>query len=84
MTASLGAVNGWATVIFVDLQKDDTSFPSGPLTLEQATLVVSIIYAGSIIGNSVFPYVVRKCGSKRTLMVVVFPQIVSENEIENC
>lgn len=78
LTGSLGATNGWASVNFVDLQKDDTSFPSGPLSLEQATLVVSICYAGAIIGNSVFPFVVKKYGSKRTLLAAVFPQIVSE------
>lgn len=77
MTASLGAANGWTSVNFVELQKNDTSFPTGPLTLKQATLVVSISYAGAIIGNTVFPFVVKKYGSKRTLIASVLPQIVS-------
>lgn len=78
LTASYGAANGWASINFVDLQKDDTSFPSGPLSLKQATLMVSICYAGAIIGNSMFPFIVKKIGSKRTLAAVTFPQIVSE------
>lgn len=78
MSSSFGAANGWASVNFVALQKKDTSFPSGPLSLEQATWVMSIFYVGAIVGNSVFPYIVKKYGSKRTLIAVVFPQIVSE------
>lgn len=69
-------MNGWATVNFVALQKEDTKFPSGPLTMNQATLMMSIAFASSIIGNLVFPFPVKKFGSKRTLLVLGFPQIV--------
>lgn len=77
LTASFGANNGWATVNFVDLQKDDTKFPSGPLTLSQATFMMSIAFIPSIIGNVVFPHIAKKFGCKRTLYAMGFPQIVS-------
>lgn len=76
LTASFGAMNGWAAVNFVNLQKDDTTFPSGPLTLRQATFMMSIAFIPSIIGNMVFPYIVKLIGCKRTIYVMGFPQIV--------
>lgn len=76
MTASFGTANGWATVNFVDLQKEDTRFPSGPLSLNQATLMMSISIASAIVGNLVFPFSVRKFGSKTTMFAMGFPQIV--------
>lgn len=76
MTASFGAMNGWAAVNFVNLQKDDTTFPSGPLTLSQATFMMSIAFIPSIIGNLVFPDIVKRFGCKRTIYAMGFPQIV--------
>lgn len=70
-------MNGWATVNFVDLQKIDTKLPSGPLSLNQATLMMSIAIASSMVGILVFPFIVKKFGSKRTMFAVGFPQIVS-------
>lgn len=77
LTTSYGATTGWAAVNFVDLQKFDTSFPSGPLSLTQATRVVSVFFASAVVGNLVFPYIVKKIGSKRTMFALGFPQIVS-------
>lgn len=69
-------MNGWAAVNFVNLQKDDTTFPSGPLTLSQATFMMSIAFIPSIIGNLVFPDIVKRFGCKRTIYAMGFPQIV--------
>lgn len=83
LTTSYGSMNGWATVNFVDLQKDGTTFPRGPLTLGQATFMMSISVASCIIGNFVFPHIVRKFGCKRTMYAMGFPQIVGITEQEN-
>lgn len=77
MTASFGTMNGWAAVNFVDLQKEDTTFPSGPLKMSEAMLMMSIPLISTIIGNLVFPLIVKKFGSKRTMLAIGFPQIVS-------
>lgn len=77
LTASFGASTGWAAVNFVDLQKFDTTFPSGPLSLAQATRVMSVFFASSVVGNLVFPYIVKKFGSKNTMLALGFPQMVS-------
>lgn len=73
---SFGAANGWTTVNFVDLQKFDTTFPSGPLTLSQATIMMSIVFVTVIIGNLVFPYILKKLGSKGTILALGLPQMV--------
>lgn len=77
LTASFGATSGWAAVNFVRLQKDNTEFPSGPLSQAQATRVMSLFFASAVVGNLVFPFVVKKLGSKRTMFVLGFPQLVS-------
>lgn len=58
-------MNGWAAVNFVELQKEDTKFPSGPLTLSEATLMMSIPIATSIIVNLLFPFIMNRFGSKK-------------------
>lgn len=77
-------MNGWAAVNFVDLQKEDTKFPSGPLALSEATLMMSIPLVSMMIGNLVFPMIVKKFGSKRTMLAVGFPHMVIErNTLKN-
>lgn len=77
LTMSFGATIGWAVVNFVDLQQDDTKFPSGPLSLLQATRVMSLFFASAVIGNLMFPYIVKKIGCKTTMFILGFPQMVS-------
>lgn len=77
MTAAHGASNSWTSANFLALQKPDTLLPSGPLSLHEAALVVSIHYVGSIVGNLLVPHIVRKFGCKRVMLAVAIPQIVS-------
>lgn len=77
LTASYGSSNGWASVNFLELQKPDTTFPSGPLSLKEATLVMSIYFVGGFVGNLAFPYIVQRYGSKKAMLAIGFPQIVS-------
>lgn len=76
LTVSYGSSNGWATANFLELQKLDTSLPSGPLSLKEATLVVSIYFIGGFFGNLAFPYIVQRYGSKKAMLAIGFPQIV--------
>lgn len=76
LVASSGAYAGWAAVNFVNLQKIGTTFPSGPLTLTQATRVMSVFFASAIVGNLLIPHIVKRFGSKRTMFALGFPQLV--------
>lgn len=77
LSLSFGSMNGWASVNFLELQKTDTLLPSGPLSLQQATLMMSIGIASAVIGNLMAPLFISHLGSKRGLVVFAFPQIVS-------
>lgn len=80
MTLAHGSTNSWSTANFLALQSPDTPLPSGPLSLHEATLVMSSYYIGAIIGNLTVPHIVRKYGCKRTLLAAVCPQIVSSEQ----
>lgn len=77
MSLSRGASNAWLTANFLALQRSDTPLPYGPLSLKEASLVISIYYVGSFSGNFMAPFIVRTFGSKRVILCVAFPQIVS-------
>lgn len=77
MTVAHGSTNIWPTANFLALQKADTPLPTGPLSLHEATLVMSSYYIGAIISNLTIPHVLREFGCKRVLLAGVFPQIVS-------
>lgn len=77
LTASFGSANAWASANFLELQKPDTIFPSGPLTLREATLVMSIYFVGGFVGNMIFPCILQRYGSKITMLATGLPQIVS-------
>lgn len=80
MTVAHGTTSSWPTANFLAFLRTDSALPSGPLTLHQAALVLSIFYVGSIVGNLAAPCVVRKFGCKRVMMVIAIPQIVREFE----
>lgn len=77
MTAAHGSSNSWASANFLALQKPESSLPSGPLSVQEAALVISIHYVGAIVGNLMVPPIVRKYGCKRVMVAVAIPQIVS-------
>lgn len=72
---------GWATINFIDLQQENTTFPTGPLTLEEATLVTSLTNIGGFIGNFAILPLSDKFGMKRAIHLAGIPLVVSSIEI---
>lgn len=77
MTLSFGCLSGWATINFVDLQSENTTSTAGILTLEEATLVVSILSLGGFVGNFAILPMSERFGIKRTIQLLGIPLIVS-------
>lgn len=77
---SFGSSGGWGTINFVELQSENTTFPGGKLTLEEATLVVSIMSIGAFFGNFAIIYISRKIGLKNSIHALCLPQLVSNTE----
>lgn len=64
---SFGIVSGWATINYNELQNGNSTFATGPLKLEEASLVVSILNLGGFIGNFAIVPISQFIGIKRTL-----------------
>lgn len=79
MTSAHGASNGWMSANFLALQKHDSSLPGGPLTMNEASFVLSIYFVGAMVGNFIAPVIVRRFGSKRVILCAAFPQMVSSS-----
>lgn len=76
MTTAHGASDIWPSANFLALQRPDTLLPSGPLSLQEAALVISINYVGAIVGNLTVPHIVRQCGCTKVMLAIAIPQIV--------
>lgn len=76
MTTSQGTANAWLAANFLPLQRPDTPLPSGPLSLKEATVVMSIGYIGAIAGNLIVPLFSRKFGCQRVILACGVPKIV--------
>lgn len=69
-----GTLYGWATINFVELQSDNTIYPVKNLTLNEVSLIVSIINVGGLIGNFV---VLPISVCKKTCHLLSIPLFVS-------
>lgn len=71
-------MSGWATINFNELQSENSTFMTGPLSLEEASLVVSILNVGGFVGNFAILPVTHSIGAKRTVHALGIPLIVSQ------
>ena len=67
---------GWSTINFNELQSENSTFPTGPLNLEEASLVVSLINVGGFFGNWLTLPMNNIFGIKRTIHLFGVPLIV--------
>ncbi|XP_055296383.1 facilitated trehalose transporter Tret1-like [Sitodiplosis mosellana] len=67
LTLSFGLISGWATINYNELQSENSTFATGPLNLEEASLVISILNVGGFLGNFAIVPISQLIGVKRTL-----------------
>lgn len=77
LTLSIGIVSGWATINFNELQNENSTYTTGPLTLEQSSMVVAIENIGGFIGNFAILPLIPFVGVKRLIHLLGLPMIVS-------
>ncbi|XP_031623912.1 facilitated trehalose transporter Tret1-like [Contarinia nasturtii] len=77
LTLSYGLTSGWATINFNELQSENTTFPTGALTLEEGGLVVSLLSVGGFIGNFAILPISQMIGIKKTIHLFGVPLILS-------
>ena len=68
---------GWASPSVILLMSDETPLPSGKITIEEASWVVSLAYLGGVFGNIVFGFITNRFGRKWPLIIATIPIIVS-------
>lgn len=83
LSFSFGSSTGWATINFVELQSENSTFPVGPLTPEQSALVISLPYAGCFMGNFAIAPLSQAIGIKRTIHLFGIPTFVRKLENSN-
>lgn len=81
LTMSFGASSGWGTINFNNLQQQNTTFPTGPLTLDEAALVTSFGNIGGFIGTFGILPISRHFGFKRAIYLMGIPLVVSWTKI---
>lgn len=62
----------------MSLKLPETKLASGPLTVEEASLMVSFICVGGLLGNISFLWIVANFGRKKPLHYLAIVQIVSQ------
>ncbi|XP_031625980.1 facilitated trehalose transporter Tret1-like [Contarinia nasturtii] len=77
---SFGWMSAWANANYDDLKSNSTTktqLQDGPITLNQASLVMSLICAGGLVGNIVYLFVLNKFGRKNPILFLAVPAIFS-------
>ncbi|GAB0091267.1 hypothetical protein DMENIID0001_060860 [Sergentomyia squamirostris] len=73
-----GICVGWASPIAPILtSEEETPLPSGPLTVDEISLVSSIMALGGMLGAIVFGWISNRLGRKWTLIVGTIPQVIA-------
>lgn len=67
---------GWGTINFVELQQKNTTYPTGPFSMEEATFVATAMCIGGFLGNFGVLPVSQRFGQKGGLFLIGIPLIV--------
>lgn len=76
LSAAYGSASTWAGPNFSILTGENAPFEAGPLTKEQASLVVSMPCFGAIIGTVLYTMLIDRFSRKLLLVSIAIPEIV--------
>lgn len=76
ITFAYGCIIGWVSSALAQLMSVDSPLASGPITVEEASWIGSIICLGSLLGILSFGYVCAIIGSKRAMSFIAIPAIL--------
>lgn len=76
ITFSFGSFIGWVASAIAHLMSAESSLGSGPITVEEASWIGSIICLGGILGAFLFGCVCAITGSKRALCLIAIPAVL--------
>lgn len=67
LTFSFGLSNFWATINLLELTSENSTFPTGPLTQQEFSLIISIGNIGSLLGNFLILPISQTIGVKYSI-----------------
>lgn len=67
----------WLSMALPLLQSDHSPLETGPLTVEEVSWIGSVMSIGALIGNIAIGYIVLFIGSRNSILMIGFPQLVS-------
>lgn len=73
---------GWPSASLLHLQSDESPLDSGPLSLDEASWVGSLLCVGAVCGNIAFGLITERLGQKLPMMIDAGVMVVSECERE--
>lgn len=73
----MGMLDGWSSINYVDLKKENSTYATGPLTDKQLGLMMLFASSGGLIGNFAVAPISRAIGVKHTIHSLGLPLIVS-------
>lgn len=77
LALSFGFACGWASPNISLLKSEQSPLPSGKITMDEGSWIVSLMCIGGALGNFCFGYMTNKFGRKRPLIAMAIPNIVS-------
>lgn len=60
------------------LQSDESPLDSGALTIDEMSWIGAVVSIGALVGNFFCGYIVTIIGSRHTIFMIGFPQLVSD------
>lgn len=78
LSIGYGSVCGWPSASFPILQSDETPLATGPLTIEEASWVASLMAIGGALGNLLFGILSERLGGKKLLLTAAMIQSVGK------
>lgn len=76
ITFAYGCIIGWVSSAIAQLMSTESPLDSGPITVEEASWIGSIICLGSLLGIFSYGYVCAVIGSKRAMCLIAIPAIL--------
>ncbi|XP_062551190.1 facilitated trehalose transporter Tret1-like [Armigeres subalbatus] len=70
-----GATLGWLSPFLPLLQSEDSPLDTGPVTVEQASWIGSILCLGGIAGATIYGSLTTRLGVKRCISCIIIPNI---------
>lgn len=77
LSALYGSASTWAGPNFSVLTGENSPLASGPLTKEEASLVVSIPCFGAVVGTVIYTSIIDRFNRKMLLVSIAITEIVS-------